>query len=1001
MNSVFTLVAGISVLVLVLSSAMYLNSFPSSPVGMASQYAPVLTATTGDGVVDLKWTAMPGAKYYTLHRDHAPCGTSYPGIYWHHISDDILSYSDSPVVNYSTYCYGVSVCYSSSCYKSDTIEVVPQPETLSVSVSPSSGSALVDEPIEFNPTVVGGTDPLTHSWVLSSFTGTGGTDSCYLVEGAADPPDPRYFPVNVVCSEEGTATVSLNVFDADGRSGGETVTAVFTSEGTPPLPTNLVAVPGDELVALTWLPSVGADRHTIGWNTNGSTLYDLLTQIPSSSPPAYSHENLTNGTKYYYALKACNTYGCSDWSEQVSATPSSTLLDDTEPPIARAAATPTNADIGETIGFDGTGSTDNVGVASYSWDFDAGNGIQVNSTSPTPMHSYSSEGTYIVTLTVEDAAGNSDTDTVEITVSESSSLPAVPNSLNVLSKDRENWLWWDPLDAHHYVIGWNLNNSTSVYTEMDNVPAIIPYAHTGLTNGTTYYYSIKACNPDNECSAWFSPNQSAAPSGEDDFTAPAQVDDLGVSDKNSSWIELEWTAVGDDGTTGVAAEYDLRYSTSPLTALTFSSATAVIGETLPSAPGTTETFGVHGLSANTKYYFALKVLDEQGNSSPISNVVSETTDSGGITLPAPVLTAEAGDGFVELNWAFNSTYPADFNIFRREVFPETVWGSFESIDSTPDKNYLDEAVVNDTNYQYYVVAEYTSPDTTHKSPNSNTVNAIPAAQEDLIAPDAPDWLTVSSIGDSEVELEWNENTESDLSHYVVHYGEYSGDPDLKKTAVSSRAIISGLNNGITYYFAVLAVDSAGNESPLSTEVSAVPREEAPPESDEVFSPENLEAELDEGRLEATLTWDAPSHEPDRYRVYRKEGSGSFELLDSTALTYFTDSEIEFGKDYWYAVTSYLDGEESLYSNKVKVEVPEEDKCNPAEDTVCDTGCERDEDPDCLCNFDGNCEAEFENSENCPEDCPPGISGAMQDYLVAAGVLVAAIVAGAIYFTIHQ
>ena len=49
--------------------------------------------------------------------------------------------------------------------------------------------------------------------------------------------------------------------------------------------------------------------------------------------------------------------------------------------------------------FDGSGSTDDAGVVSYSWDFGDGNG----STLATPVHSYASTGNYTVTLVVADA----------------------------------------------------------------------------------------------------------------------------------------------------------------------------------------------------------------------------------------------------------------------------------------------------------------------------------------------------------------------------------------------------------------------------------------------------------------------------------------------------------------------------------------------------------------------------------------------------------------------
>jgi len=62
-----------------------------------------------------------------------------------------------------------------------------------------------------------------------------------------------------------------------------------------------------------------------------------------------------------------------------------------------------NALVGVPLMFDGTGSVDPDGdPLTYAWDFDASNGIQVDATGPTPSHTFSAFGSYLVTLTVTD-----------------------------------------------------------------------------------------------------------------------------------------------------------------------------------------------------------------------------------------------------------------------------------------------------------------------------------------------------------------------------------------------------------------------------------------------------------------------------------------------------------------------------------------------------------------------------------------------------------------------
>lgn len=116
-----------------------------------------------------------------------------------------------------------------------------------------------------------------------------------------------------------------------------------------------------------------------------------------------------------------------------------------------------------------------------------------------------------------------------------------------------------------------------------------------------------------------------SPSAPPDTTPPANIINLATSGATTTSINLAWTAPGDDGSSGMASVYDIRYSTSMITNANWASATEISGEPTPLTAGTSQSMTVSGLSPATTYYFAMKTSDEVPNISGLSNVPNRTT----------------------------------------------------------------------------------------------------------------------------------------------------------------------------------------------------------------------------------------------------------------------------------------------------------------------------------------------------------------------------------------
>ena len=140
---------------------------------------------------------------------------------------------------------------------------------------------------------------------------------------------------------------------------------------------------------------------------------------------------------------------------------------DNDGPIANAGSNQT-IDIDANVTFNGSASTDNIGIVNFTWTFN--NGISnISLYGPTQNHTFAASGNFTVNLTVRDAAGNVGTDTMLVSVVEPTPIiDIVPPTAN-------------PGIDRSIVAGTTLTFSGSAST--DNV-GVINYTWSFSHNGT-------------------------------------------------------------------------------------------------------------------------------------------------------------------------------------------------------------------------------------------------------------------------------------------------------------------------------------------------------------------------------------------------------------------------------------------------------------------------------------------------------------------------------------
>jgi len=305
-------------------------------------------------------------------------------------------------------------------------------------------------------------------------------------------------------------------------------------------------------------------------------------------------------------------------------------------------------------------------------------------------------------------------------------------------------------------------------------------------------------------------------------------------------FHLRWTATGDDGLNGRASSYGIRYAASNL-ASGWDSANVIHSAVHPSQVGRVDSLNVSGIGAGP-WEFGIKVSDDAGNMSNISNVVVALIDSVPPGAISDLAVRSTAQGFY-LRW----TAPLDNDLSGRVAEYDIRYASnnlaanWESANVvlnslTPSASgHFDSTSVLGIGLGPWEFAVKSIDAAGNVSEMSNVV--LTSIPEDVTPPAAVTDLSVDLITEGSVILLWtasgDDNAAGQASAYDLRYSQSPitsgnwesatralGLPTPRQSGQLESFTILNLQKGPTYYFALQVLDDVENQSALSNSPSA-------------------------------------------------------------------------------------------------------------------------------------------------------------------------------------
>ncbi len=428
--------------------------------------------------------------------------------------------------------------------------------------------------------------------------------------------------------------------------------------------------------------------------------------------------------------------------------------------------------------------------------------------------------------------------------------PAQPTGLSATPGNTEVTLsWTNPNDSNitkYQVRRKQGNGNYGNWTDIDGSGATTSHTVTGLTNGTTYTFRIRAVNAQGNSAE--SAEASATPG-----LPPARPSGLRAL-AYSMEVELRWIDPGDSSIT----KYQVQWK--KINETNYGNWTDIAGSS-----ATTTGHRVTGLDNDTEYNIRIRAVNARGNSAASAALTVDVYPPGQHLNFMRDLETTAGDTTVTLNWTwgFPQNPPTIFD--RYQVRWKQSGGNYGNWTDIAGSDFFTishivTGLTNNIEYTFEIGSLFTDG---HRITEDATATPMPP-------PAQPTGLTATA-GDTEVALSWTNPNNRSIARYQVrqktgnnNYGDWTTISGSNRNTTSHT--VTGLTNNTAYTFQVRAVNAIGDGAE-SAAVTATPA--TPP-----AQPTGLTATAN--NMQVALRWTDPGDNSiTRYQVRQKAGSGNY------------------------------------------------------------------------------------------------------------------------------